>query len=107
MAVADNLVTAGMVRGHELRAVVVHGGVGYHGKRQAQPVEQFQTPPRADAVAIVPPAVIQYVGLGARRAELRAEALPEGEMLQVVADVQGKTAPLRPVIVGTARDRRI
>jgi hypothetical protein len=49
--------------------------------RQRQFVEQFQAAPRADPVAVLAPAVVQHVGLRRRRADARAQALAEGEVL--------------------------
>src|SRR5258708_7961434 len=93
--------------GEELRAVIVKSGIGDDGDRHAQRLEELEAAPRADAVAVVAPTVVQHIGFVARRPELRAQSLTERKVLEVVAEVNGKPAPARPAVVRPRVDRRI
>ena len=46
-------------------------------------LKKIQQPPRRDPVSIVAPGEIEHVGFAQSRRQLRAEALSEGERLEV------------------------
>ena len=106
-AVAGDLVAPRAVGGHQLRRVFVHLGIGEDGRRQVELVEQRQQTPRADAVAVVPPGVVQDVRLRARGRQLRAQALAEREMLEVDAEIDRQPFAVGPGEVGPSGDRHV
>ena len=101
-AVADDL-AAGVPSGavEQLRAVLRDRAVGEDGDGQRERVEELEQAPRAHAVAVLAPRVVEHVGL-ARRRELAAEALAERKVLEVEADVDREPAPARPRVARAA-----
>ena len=107
VAVADDLVAALHAGSDQLRAIVVKRGVDERGGRQ-RVVEEFEAAPHADAVAVVAPGIVQHVGFGTFRAERRAEALAESEVLDVESrDTPPAGAPPGQSIMRAPRDGRI
>jgi hypothetical protein len=92
-AVAHHLVTALAKGRRHLRVVVVDGGVQQRGGGQRMFVQRFQQVPHAHAVAPVTPGVVDDVGLGLARIELRAQAFTKRKGLHVDGDVHRQPAP--------------
>ena len=74
VAVAHQLVTARHTGSDEFGAVVVQRGVEQRGAGQGELVEQFHAAPRAHAVAVLAPAVVQHVGRRTRPGRARRVA---------------------------------
>jgi len=107
VAVADDLVAARHAGIDQLRGVVVERGVENDAGRQAELLEELETAPGADPVAVLAPAVVQHVGRRRHRAEARAQALAEREVLDVEAEIHGQAGAARPVEIGPADDRPV
>jgi hypothetical protein len=95
------------VRLDHFRAIVVERGIDERAHRQLERIEQLQAAPNADAVAIVPPRMVEHVGLGTLRAERGAQAGAEVEVLYVEADVDREALLAGPVVVRAPGNCRI
>ena len=96
-AVADDLVAALAEGCDKLRRMVVERGVDEHRCGPALRVEKLEKPPGADAVAVFAPSVVQHIGVRGGR-KLRAEALTEGEVLEVQPEIDGEPLAVRPFV---------
>ena len=70
-------------------------------------IEQLEAAPRADAVAVFAPAVVEHVRRWRRRADRRAEPLAEREVLEVEPDVQRQPRTAGPTVRRPPRDRPV
>jgi hypothetical protein len=78
--------------------VIVKRRVDERARRHVERIEQFDAAPRADAIAVLAPAVVQDVGLRRQRPQRRTQALAEREVLQVEAELDRKPSAVRPVV---------
>ena len=67
------------------------------GDGQAELVEEVEVVPDADAVAVVAPRVVALVLRRGAAGRVGAEAGAEGEILDIVAEVDGEPLAARPV----------
>ena len=104
VAVADDLVAACGAGGQQIGAMVVEGGVDQRRTGQRELVEQLDAAPRAHAVAVFAPRVVEHVGLGRDRADGRAQPLAEGEVFEIEAQVDRQARAVGPGVVGAAVD---
>src|SRR5206468_8442441 len=88
-------------------AVLGQRGVDQCASGQRELVEQVQTAPHADAVAILAPCEVQHVGLVRCRRDACAQAFAEREVLEVEADVDRQPRTVRPLQRRPVADRRI
>ncbi|MNQ12539.1 hypothetical protein D3C85_254470 [compost metagenome] len=103
-AMADDFIAALEDGLQNLRAIVEDDRVHQVGRGQLQFVKQIQQAPDADAVAVVAPGEAADVGLGQFRAQAVPASGPEGEMLDVQAQVDGQSLALGPTVVRTRGD---
>ena len=106
-AMAGHLVAARPMGGHQVWRVVVHRAVEQHGRGHRDLIQQVQQPPAADPVAIVAPGEVQHIRLRPAGGEFGAQPFPEGEMLQIDAEIDGELRPTRPGIGGAPPPGRV
>ena len=105
VAVADELVATQLHRAKQFGAVVVQSRVDQGPGGQTKRVEQFEASPRADAVAVFAPAMVQHIGLGGRGTDASAQTVAESEVFEVEAEVHGKAGAVWPAVVLSPGDR--
>jgi hypothetical protein len=87
--------------------VAVEVGVDENGSGQREAFEVAQDAPRADAVAVIAPRIIEHVGFGCARHELLGQPLAERVVLEVERDVEREPPAVRPCELRPADDRLV
>src|SRR6185503_3278813 len=104
---ADDLVAALAERGDHLRAIVVERGIDQQPIGQVVGLGELEQAPGADAVAVVAPGEAARVRLRMRRRVIVAQALAEGEVLDVQAEVHREALAAGPAVVLALGDRGV
>ena len=92
----------------DLRIVLADRGVQQNRRAYFVSVERFHHPPDADAYAIIPPTVVEWIWREHRRpAKDACRWFVDLEMLDVQADVKCDPRTVRPSELWPADDRRI
>jgi len=107
IAVADDFVAAPADALCDLRHFLADRRVDEMAHRPPQFVHHVEDAPDADAQAVVAPAVVAHVGLGAERRRRMAETFAEAEVFDVQRTIEGQALAARPGEVPALDDRRI
>src|SRR5689334_7858110 len=103
-AVADEFVAARLEGVDDTGRVIEHGRVDEMSGRQIELVEQVETAPDADPVAVVPPREGPRIRCRACDGQEMAFAGAEGEMFDVEAEIDGQPLSVRPGVVRPVDD---
>ena len=101
---ADNFVNTCAKCIHDGGCLAVNSAIDVNGGGPAELIEQLDHAEYADAIAVVPPSVVEDIGFGASGREFRTKAAAEVERLDIDREVDrqpaspGQLKAGRPVI---------